>query len=243
MIKEIYIKKKSLIHNLNFWTKFLCFLLLFPLSVFLVSPKLLVLLVFIFLVFLWKSKIGTKKFWSLSKFYILPIVSGIILLALLFQQGIFINRLKEGLILAIRFSILICFGILFAMTTSPIEIPAGLMKIKIPHKYGITIMVAFRMLPLISQKIQNIIDAQRARGATLKLSIKNLFKLPSQIVALIIPTLHSTLETSVKLSDTIISRGYNPENKITIPPSKIKKNDLLIFLASIIILLTTFIRI
>jgi len=47
-----------------------------------------------------------------------------------------------------------------------------------------------------------------------------------------VPILHSTLETSVKLSDTLISRGYDPDGRITTPPNKFKKGDYLLFLLS-----------
>jgi energy-coupling factor transport system permease protein len=188
------------------------------------------------------SKIAFEKFWNLTKLYIVPIAIGIVLLGLIFYQGALIDRFKEGLILAIRFSILICFGILFAMVTNPIEIPTGLLKIKIPHKYGITVMIAFRMLPLISQKIKSIVDAQKARGAILEFSIKNFFKLPSRLMALMVPVLYSTLEISVKISDALISRGYNPKRKITIPLSKIGRIDIIVFSVSIIVLLISFIK-
>jgi len=237
MIKELYVKKESLIHKLNFWTKFLCLLLFLPLASFLVSANLLLIVVIIFIILFALTKISFKKFWDLTKFYTIPITIGITILALFFYKGVLIERLANGLILAVRFIVLVCFGILFAMTTSPIEIPAGLLKVKIPHKYGITVMVAFRMLPLIAQKIKNIIDAQKARGASIKFSIKNIHKIIPLSFSLMVPILHSTLETSVKLSDTLISRGYNPNSKITTPPSRFTKFDFLVFIASILILL------
>ena len=243
MIKELYIKKESLIHKLNFWTKFLCLLLFLPLAGFLAPVKILPVLIIVFFYFLISSKTPFKKFWSLTKFYIIPITIGITILSLFFYKGPLEQRLLQSLILAIRFIILISLGVLFAMVTSPIEIPAGLLKVRIPHKYGITVMVAFRMLPLISQKIKSIIDAQRARGAEIKISFKNLLKLPPLFISLMIPILHSTLETSVKLSDTLISRGYNPEAEITTPPTKFKKTDYTILLFSVIILVLSVVKI
>lgn len=225
MVKELYVEKTSMIHDLNFWTKFNCFLLLIPISAFLASPKLLLVIVIFFICVSSVSKIGFKKIWSATKIYIIPILIGITLLAMAFYHGSLQDRLIAGLILAVRFIVLICFGVFFAMVTNPIEIPTGMLKARIPHKYGITVMVAFRMFPLFSRKIGNIIDAQRARGCRIKLSLKNLHLLIPQFISLIIPLIHSTIETSVRVSDTLISRGYNPEGKITLPPSKFKKSD------------------
>jgi len=231
-MKDFYIEKTSIIHNLNFWTKFICLLLLMPISTFLAPTKLFLVIVAFFIVLLLISKINLKKFWDATKFYNVPIIISITLLALLFSHNILLNRLIEGLLLSTRFIILICFGVLFAMITNPIEIPTGMLKAKIPHKYGITVMIAFRMLPLISQKIKNIIDAQRARGAKLKLSIRTLPELIPRFISLMVPILHSTLNISVEISDTLISRGYNPDSRITIPPNKFKTGDYALFLFS-----------
>jgi len=238
MIKDFYIPKSSALHDLNFWTKFFCFLLLLPLAGFLAPAVLLPIIIVLFIIFLTISKINFKKFWGLTKIYFIHITIGVVILSLLFSAGSFSMRLWEGIILALRFITLISFGMLFSMITNPIEIPGGLLKAKIPHKYGITVMVAFRMLPLISQKIKNIVDAQKARGADFKISLQ----LPSHAIALMVPVLHSTLETSVKLSDTLISRGYNPDGKITIPPQEIKAADGLIAFLAIVILLISLVK-
>ncbi len=231
-MKELYIQKTSLIHDLDFWTKFICLLVLMPISSFLAPPKLLLVIAFFFIVLSFTSKIGLKRTWNATKLYNIPALIGITSLAIIFSQGTLPNRLIEGLILSTRFIVLICFGVLFAMVTNPIEISTGMLKVKIPHKYGITVMIAFRMLPLISQKIKNVIDSQRARGARLELKVKNLPQLIPQFTSLMVPILHSTLETSVKLSDTLISRGYDPDGRITTPPNKFKKGDYLLFLLS-----------
>lgn len=242
-MKELYVEKTSLIHSLDFWTKFLCLLLLIPLSGFIASWKLLPAVFLFFIILMVLSKISFRTFWNSMKLYSIAITAGVIILALLFSQGSLMNRLIEGLILSIRFIVLISLGILFAMVTNPIEIPLGLMRVKIPHKYGITVMVAFRMFPLITQKIGNIVDAQRARGARLEFSMRGLPKFFPQVASLMVPALYSTLETSVKLSDTLLSRGYNPDGKITLPPGKFKKSDYYVLVLSVALLIITFIRI
>lgn len=240
MIKELFVEKTSVIHDLDFWTKFICFLLLIPISAFLASSELLLVIVVFFIVLASVSKVGFKKIWNATKIYIIPLAIGITLLALAFYHGSLQNRLIGGLILTIRFVVLICFGILFAMITNPIEIPLGMLKARIPHKYGITVMVAFRMLPLIAQKIGSIIDAQRARGARVEFSLRGLPKFFPNVASLMVPTLHSTLETSLKLSDTLLSRGYDPNGKITLPPSKIKRSDYCVFILSGVLLTLAF---
>jgi energy-coupling factor transport system permease protein len=237
MIKRLFVQKASIIHELDFWTKFLCLLLLFPLSAFIAPVKVLPLLVIIFFALLAFSKIGIGKFWQNTRLYHIPIAIGVILLSLVFSPGVIQERLFYGIILVVRFVLLISLGVLFSMVTNPIEIPGGFLRARLPHKFGITLMVGYRMMPLISDKISTIIDAQRARGAEIKLSLKTLPKLPPILASLLVPILHSTLETSVRLSDTLISRGYNPDGRITVPPGRLGYQDFLILITSVIILL------
>jgi len=237
MIKDIYIKKKSTIHNLDFWTKFLCILLILPLAGIISPLKILPIIVIFLFVFLITSRINLKTFWNITKSYNIPITISVVLLSLFLSEGTLTMRLTDGLIFALRFIILISFGVLFAMTTNPIEIPMGLMKARIPHKYGITVMVGYRMLPLISQRIGKVMDAQRARGGEISFSLRNFKGFVTRLISLMVPILHSTLESSVKLSETLISRGYNPNGKITLPPSRFKKNDYVFLAVSVLILL------
>jgi len=240
MIKNIYIQKKSIIHDLDFWTKFLTMLLFLPLAGILAPVKLLPLVVILLFIFLFLSKITLKTFWGMTKSYNIPITIGVVLLSLALSEGTITQRLEEGLIFAIRFIVLISFGVLFAMTTNPIEIPTGMIRAKIPHKYGVTIMVGYRMMPLISKKINTVIDAQRARGAEIRFSLRHFRKFILNILSLIIPILHSTLETSVKLSETLISRGYDPDGEITVPLTKFGSWDYFFSMVSIGILILVF---
>lgn len=236
MIKELYISKSSLIHGLDFWTKFLCLLLILPLTAFLSPTDFLPPVVLVFVTILFLSKISFLRFWQMTKLYIISITAGVIILSLAFSLGTWQERVIQGLILSVRFILLISFGIFFSVVTNPIEIPAGFLRAKIPHKYGVTLMVGFRMMPLLSQKIKSIIDAQRARGAEIKFSLRKLNKLGTLLVSLMVPILYSTLETSVRLSDALISRGYNPEGEITVSPGKLSKKDYIFLLVSLIFL-------
>ncbi len=232
MIADLYIRTASIVHSLNFWTKFLVLLLFLPLAAFLAKPNLLPALAVILLLLLFFSKVGFNKFWSLSRLYLVSISIGVIMLSLFFSPGGFEERFFLGFILAVRFILLISFGMLFAMVTNPIEIPMGFLQARLPHKYGITLMVGLRMMPLLSGKIQTVVEAQKCRGASFKFSFKDLPGLGNRLASLLVPILHFTLETSVQLSDTLISRGYNPDGKITRPPLKLSVFDIFLMLLS-----------
>lgn len=232
MIKDLYIQRASLVHELDFWAKILSLLVFFPLAAFLASPPLLILIGSILIGLLILSKIGVKKFWNRTKSYLIAISVGLLALSLLFTPGSLQFKILEGVELSIRFASLITFGMLFSMVTNPIEIPTGFLRAKLPHKYGVTLMVGYRMMPLLTDKISSIMSAQKSRGASFKFSLKTPNKFFKQMLSLVVPLLHATLEMSVRLSDALISRGYNPEGKITVPNRKLSKTDLgLIFLS------------
>lgn len=190
----------------------------------------------------WASKIGLARFWQNTRLYIVTVTAGVSILSLFFSPGSLETRVIAGLFLSLRFILLVSFGVLFSMVTNPIEIPGGFLKARLPHKFGITLMVGYRMMPLISQKIFTIITAQKARGANISFSLKNIPKLPFYFSSLTVPILHSTLETSVRLSDTLISRGYDPNGRITVPPKKLSYNDIVFVTISLVFVLFSWIK-
>lgn len=206
--------------KLDFWAKIISVLIFLPLSAFLVQPRYLILpliaLITIFIIL----KISFRSFLQESKNYIIPLTIGLIVLSSIFSPGHIAGRLTLGLLLSIRFALLISFGIIFSMITNPIEFPSGFIRVGVPHKYGVTLMVGYRMMPLISEKISSIVAAQKSRGASFKFSILRMGLFFKQLFSLIIPILHATLEMSVRLSDALISRGYDPDGKISYPTNK-----------------------
>jgi energy-coupling factor transport system permease protein len=182
------------------------------------------------------SNIGTRMVWNAVKPYFIASILGVTVLSIIFcGEASWLSATLNGLELGVKFIVLIFLGILFSMTTSPIEIVLGLVRVGLPHYYGITVMVAFRMLPIVSQKIQNVVDAQRARGAKIDLRFQALPMLPAHIAALVVPVLHSTLETSVEFAEVLISRGYDPNRPVTLPPQDWGGADVLWFATSLVL--------
>lgn len=239
MLKQIYIPKKSFVHNIDLWTKLVSLLIIFPLIAFLAKPQILLLVIIIFGFLLLFSKVGLKVFWQQARNYLIPISIGLLVLSLIFTPGSLFIKIIAALELSMRFAIFISFGLFFSMVTNPIEFPAGFLRVKIPHRYGVTLMVAYRMMPLLSKKIATIMEAQKARGASFKFSVPKIDRFFLQISSLMVPLLHSTLEMSVRLSDALISRGYNPNGKITVPSKKWSFFDFSLILISLLLLLIT----
>src|SRR4030042_4947155 len=127
--------------KLDFWAKIISILIFLPLSAFLIQPKLLTLPLITLAVIFITLKISFGSFLQESKNYIIPLTIGLMILSLIFTPGDFTSRLIIGSLLSIRFALLISFGIVFSMITNPIEFPSGFIRVKVPHKYGVTLMV------------------------------------------------------------------------------------------------------
>lgn len=227
-MRELYTRADSLVHRLGFWTKFVCFLILVPVAGFLSAPRYLPLVLAILVCSAWLSRVGLWKFWTACQLYVLAVALFVGSIYVIFGEGGWGNRLSSAGFLVLRFVALVGFGVLFAMVTNPVEIPTAFLRARLPHRYGVTLMVAYRMWPLITQKIGGVVAAQQARGAAFGLSWGGLKRLPQNIIALAVPLVYSALDLSLSLSDTLVARGYDPNGRITVPPARSGTADVLV---------------
>jgi energy-coupling factor transport system permease protein len=238
-----YIPKDSLIHRIDIRVRFLIFFGFLPAASFLSNRFLLPFLVLILFIFIYLSKIRAKTFWNNIKFYIF--MSFIIfLLFFLFNNegGTIFNRIIYAIVIVSRFILFISFGLLNALTTNPNDIPQALMKMKIPHRFGLLLMIGFRLYPLILNKIKTISDAIRTRGVNPKISIFRYKESIQTIKLMMIPIIISTLEIGTQMGETMIARGYNPYAPITISPRlSLKSSDYFFLLLGLGLLLISII--
>jgi energy-coupling factor transporter transmembrane protein EcfT len=237
-------RKKRNSFRIDFWPKVFCFLVFLPLASFLGGELLLAAITLLLFFSVWRSKIGFWRFIKPAAIYIVPITISIFLIYLLIsRQSPLDSILANAAILSLRFGLAIASGVFFSLITNPIEFPAGFMQAKIPHRYGVALMVSYRMMPLISAKISAIVDAQRGRGASFRFDVSRPFDFFYRMNSLIIPVLYNTLSMSVRLSDALIARGYNPYGKITYPPRQFTRTDFFISLFSLLIFIFSIIKI
>jgi energy-coupling factor transporter transmembrane protein EcfT len=194
----------------------------------------------IFLFFL--AKTNLKVFWLQTRLFILVLAMFTMTLSILFSTGSYYSRFTTGLILSLRFVIVISFGMHFSHITDPLEIPSSFIRSGIPHRFGVMLMVAYRMIPLITDHVISVVDVQKSRGASFSFNGTSIKRLVYNSLAILIPIVYSTLETSVGLSDTLLARGYNPYSEgITIPPMRFTIWDGILVLLSILLIAMLFV--
>lgn len=214
----VYLPIKSPIQKTDVRLRMLAFSLILPATTVLANVPLLFGLMALALLLLYLSKINVQTFWKNAKYYVIFSFVSFLILSLLIHKGSYELRILEGLLLGARFTTLISFGMIYAFTTNPNEVPQALMKLHIPHRFGVLIMIGFRLYPLILQKMTTISDAIKARGIDTQISIFKPIEAIRTIKLMAVPFVIATLETGTRLGDTMVSRGYHPYMPITISP-------------------------
>lgn len=114
----------------------------------------------------------------------------------------------SALSVALRLSALVLLAALVSITTkvsAMIEAiswavrPLAYLGIS-PTKIGLTISLALRFIPLIAEQLEEVREAQRARG------------LERNVLALVVPLLVRTLKMATEIGDAIEARSFDPDD-------------------------------
>ena len=135
----------------------------------------------------------------------------------LFSFG-FLRVTQEGIILAIqmalRLTLLITGSSILTLTTSPIALTDGIESllrplkiIKIPaHDIAMMMTIALRFIPTLSDEMDKIIKAQKARGADFETG--DLLKRAKSLVPILVPLFVSAFKRADELATAMEARCY-----------------------------------
>lgn len=120
-----------------------------------------------------------------------------------------------AIIIGLKFVVLALTGIIFFRTTTELEILGSLTRFRLPMPIVLSIAVGFMSIPIVKKEAHHVLDAQSARGLTLKPRRKAVFNILDILRALVIPLLIRTFDRIFKLyvSLRLKSRGSG----ITLP--------------------------
>lgn len=121
--------------------------------------------------------------------------------------------LLQGLATALRVDAL-AFGVfVLLVSTDQARLVQGLVRLRMPFEWGLTLAIALRYVPLVYGVYGTITDAQRARGWTAERG-----SLPTRLRAYM-PTLVALVIATLRLSDTLTlalaARGFRPGHRRT----------------------------
>ena len=114
---------------------------------------------------------------------------------------------QSGLVIVLRFTILVALAVLITLTTRISDmvdaLERALRPLRVlgvnPAKISLMISLAIRFVPLLADLVREIQEAQRSRG------------LERSITAVAVPLIVKTLRMASVLTDAIEARGYDPD--------------------------------
>lgn len=129
--------------------------------------------------------------------------------------------LIQSLYLIFRFAFIITISTVLTVTTTTLQLAAGIESLLKPLSYikvpvsqlAMMLSIALRFIPTIMDEIQTIMDAQRARG--MDFSAGNLFQRARRLVPVMIPLFVSSFKRADDLALAMEARGYEPGAKRT----------------------------
>jgi len=235
-----YVHKDAFLHRLNPYTKILFIILVTIMAIIATDIPFLILMVAVLLAF---AAYGEMLKESLNQLKLILIMSVIFILITiitmpngetllyLIPQGIpFIGGLvpittgglQIGVVLTLRFMILIFAFQLFLVSTQPRDIVHAMEKVHIPIDYILMFIIALRFIPTLQIEGQRIHEAQLARGFNPGTGFTGKIRSVSPIV---IPLVSNALLRSNVLGLTIDMRGYRTGKRTHVRERVFEKRD------------------
>ena len=141
--------------------------------------------------------------WIHSLRFVLPMVG------LVFAITLLSFDFQVALVLSMRLLNLLTVSLIFFGVVSPEEMGDVLVNIGIPYGFAFILITGMRYVPLIGQKIRNIMDAQLSRGIDLRPRLKN----ATNFMALLVPLLVQSFVLSEDLAIAMESRGFGRKGR------------------------------
>lgn len=221
---SFYVKRKSVIHDLNPLTKVILTLALILIafsSPWYWTPHLLVLIAIIPLGFVGKV---APEFFKTAIRLILPAAGFLFLMQAFFQpvgqdvifKFYFLDVTQESLMFAFRSSmrvfVMVSAFTFLLLTTHPSELMSDLTRRGLPGQFAYVIISTLQILPQMQAKAQTIISAQRSRGLDTESSfLKRIGSLSPLIGPLVFGSLAEVEERAIAIE----ARGFTSKKTKT----------------------------
>src|SRR5690625_2888043 len=153
----------------------------------------------------------------------------------------------QGLVISLRFCLLILMTSLLTLTTTPIEITDAIesllnpmKRIKFPvHELALMMSISLRFIPTLMQETDKISKAQASRGVDFRTGpVKERIK---AIIPLLVPLLVSAFIQAEALAMAMEARGYQGgEGRTNLRELQYRKIDIGLFILFICVIIALF---
>lgn len=166
----------------------------------------------------------------------------------LFIWKIHVGGIMKGLVISLRFGLLVLMTSLMTLTTTPIEITDAiesllgpLKKVKFPvHELALMMSISLRFIPTLMQETDKISKAQASRGIDFRTGpIKERIK---AIVPLLVPLFVSAFKRAEELAMAMEARGYQGgDGRTKLRELRYRQGDFIAFGLFILVVIALFI--
>lgn len=246
MIKySMYVKGSSFFHKLDPRTKIVIVSSIFGLSLLFKDPLYLgIIALSVLLMIKFLCNIPIRKLFVFIR-PILPLVLMSLILWPFFQPTgdilfqywkikISMDGILMGLAMTFRILAIISATFLLLMTTLQRDLVLGLMKLKVPYEYCLTLAISLRYVPTLAGITYTIMDAQRSRG--LELDKGSIIKRVKNYVPIITPLIIGSIRMAEELAIAIESRGFGYGERTFLKQLFMNKRDYLVIIVFLFIL-------
>ncbi len=117
----------------------------------------------------------------------------------------------------------------FFQTTPPEDLANALVKSRVPYAFAFILTTAMQFVPVLARQMQNVMDAQRARGIRLERDLASLHNYP----ALFAPFLIQSFTLADQLAEAMEARGFGAPHRTFAADYAMRVQDYVVILAAL----------
>lgn len=157
-----------------------------------------------------------------------------VFLIVLFFLDWFTIGLDFALLITLRFTLVVSAFTIFFATTSPEEFRLALERLKFPYAYAFSLSLAFLSISIMVEEWQNILEAQRSRGAWQeRQGLRKIGDQVNNLIALGVPVVVLTVKRAWTFTEAAHTRGFDSPHRRPYRELVLRRADWLLLLGTV----------
>lgn len=230
---SLYIERESLFHHLDGSIKLLMLIAWTFFAFAFMDARVFCGMIVLGLVMLKLSRLPNKAIWPLLLFiFIFTIFNSAFLLLITPEFGskltgtytrvvgigfynITLETIFYCITLSLKYIAIMPITILFLFTTHPSNFASSLNRIGVPYRVAYSVSIALRYIPDVKAEVENIINAQEARGVAFRKGDAGIWKRLKNYATVMMPLLLSSFNRIEVVSNAMDLRGFGKHKSRT----------------------------
>jgi energy-coupling factor transport system permease protein len=214
---SLYVEPGSPIHRLHPVAKVLGLLFLF-IAAFVADRPLALLPLLVASIGLGIVSGAMGVLWRLRAFFVVVAVVTAATWPFFYDQPLRFSStgLIYGISMGLKLGTFFTCGIVFLATTRVEELALALRALRVPYRFGFTVTLAVRLVPVFFSAILAVHDAQRCRGLDMRGASPRVRL--RQYAGLIVPVFLGALRRADRMAMALETRGFNSGRPRTVYP-------------------------